>query len=106
MFIQLIDAAAQDVEATLATLSEQLERQTDDRHTVRRAIVARDRDDDTRFVSIVFFDSYEAAMQNSELPETDELSKRMMALADDVTFHNFEVVEDRTVDAAPKEAMT
>lgn len=105
MFVQLIDWHAADAEA-VTQLRREWERATDTRHTVRRAIVAHDRDDETRFVSIVFFDSYESAMENSKLPETDELATRMRALVDDVTFHNLDVVEDRAFDSAPKEAMT
>jgi hypothetical protein len=45
---------------------------------------------------LVFFDSYEAAMKNSALPETDALSKKFMGLADGApSFHNLDVVDDR-----------
>ena len=43
-----------------------------------------------------WFDSYEAAMENSALPETDSLSKKMMTFADGPpTFYNLDVVDDK-----------
>ena len=53
-----------------------------DRSKVRRATVCKDRDQDNHYVSIVEFDSYEDAMANSTLPETDALSKGLASLAD------------------------
>ncbi len=45
---------------------------------------------------MVFFDSYEAAMENSELPETQEYAKKEQDLVDgDITYVNLDVVEDR-----------
>ena len=46
---------------------------------------------------IVFFDSYESAMENSSLPETDEFSRKMAELLDGPpTFYNLEVVDDKS----------
>jgi hypothetical protein len=46
----------------------------------------------------VFFDSYESAMENSNLPVTQEFAQRMMALSDGPpSFFNLDVVEDRTL---------
>lgn len=54
-----------------------------------------DRDSDNGYVNIVFFDSYEEAMENSQHPVTQEFSGRLMALGDgDPTFMNLGVVED------------
>jgi len=38
--------------------------------TVRRELLARDHSDPGRYFAIAFFDSYESAMENSDLPET------------------------------------
>ena len=63
----------------------------------RRRVLCRDRDDADRYVNIVFFDSHDEAMQNSELPVTQEFSQKLMSLADGApTFYNLDVVEDRT----------
>ncbi len=61
----------------------------------RRRVMCADRDDPGRYLNIVFFDSFEAAMENSELPVTQEYSQRLMALADGPpSFSNLDVVED------------
>jgi hypothetical protein len=66
--------------------------------TVRRVITCQDRDDPGRYVDIVFFDSYEDAMTNSNLPVTREFAQKMAALADgEPTFDNLDVLEDRTM---------
>ncbi|UPK73875.1 hypothetical protein MU582_15725 [Nocardioidaceae bacterium SCSIO 66511] len=96
MFVQLIDSHMSDVDTALSELHKEYERAADGKHTVRRAITARDRDDSTHLVSLVFFDSYESAMQNSELPETQEMSAKMNALVDDVEFQNLDVIDDRS----------
>jgi hypothetical protein len=63
----------------------------------RRRVLCQDRDDPGRYVNVVFFDSYEEAMENSNLPVTQEFSQKLMALADGPpTFYNLDVVEDRS----------
>ncbi|MGV3759308.1 MAG: hypothetical protein ACO1PW_07155 [Actinomycetota bacterium] len=63
--------------------------------TARRRVLCGDRDDPGRYLNIVFFDSHDEAMQNSELPVTQEFSQKMMALADGPpTFSNLDVIED------------
>jgi len=62
-----------------------------------RVVLCADRDDPGRYFSIVFFDSYEQAMENSNRPETDEMAQRMMALGDGPpTFYNLDVLDERT----------
>ncbi|MCB9373547.1 MAG: hypothetical protein H6518_12340 [Microthrixaceae bacterium] len=61
----------------------------------RRRVMCSDRDDPGRYLNIVFFDSYESAMENSENPVTQEYSQRLMELADGPpTFHNLDVIEE------------
>ena len=60
----------------------------------KRGVITVDRDQSNRYLVIAEFDSYEAAMENSNLPETEELADRMRELADGpATFHNLEVIE-------------
>lgn len=62
-----------------------------------RRVLCEDRDHPGQYVNIVFFDSYDEAMQNSELPVTQEFSQKMMALADGPpVFRNLDVMEDVT----------
>jgi hypothetical protein len=44
----------------------------------------------------VFFDSYESAMENSKLPETQAISEKMAAISESPVFHDLDVVEDRS----------
>ena len=61
----------------------------------RRRVLCQDRDNAGRFFNIVFFDSYEDAMENSNLAVTQEFSAKMMALADGApTFYNLDVLEE------------
>lgn len=63
----------------------------------RRRLLCKDRDNENRYFNIVFFDSYDEAMENSNLPVTQEFSQKMMALADGPpTFYNLDVAEDRS----------
>ncbi len=61
--------------------------------TARRGIVTSDRDHPNQYVSVVEFDSYESAMENSRRPETSEFASRMAALCDGPpTFYNLDVL--------------
>jgi hypothetical protein len=94
MFIQVIDFHTSQIDEGRKHIDE-WRAQTEGRRTASRGILARDRDDDTHFFNIVFFPSYEEAMRNSEMPETQALAKELMAIGDgEPTFHNLEVVFD------------
>lgn len=63
-----------------------------------RVLVGADRDDAGAYMTVVEFESYEAAMKNSADPATSEFADRMAELCDGPpTFHNLDVVrvEDR-----------
>jgi quinol monooxygenase YgiN len=94
-FIQIIEAKTKDVDGLLA-VDEEWQKATDGKRTARRAIVTRDRNDPDRVVVVVFFDDYESAMQNSELPETGEFAEKWTAAADGpLTFRDLDVIADR-----------
>jgi hypothetical protein len=57
-----------------------------------RILVGADRDNPNSYVTVVEFESYEAAMKNSEDPATSEFADRMAKLCDGPpTFHNLDV---------------
>jgi hypothetical protein len=65
--------------------------------TARRGVLCEDRDHPGRYFQVVFFDSYESAMKNSELAVTQEFAGKLSALADGpAAFHNLNVLEDQT----------
>ena len=58
--------------------------------------MAADRNQPGRYFAIVFFDSYESAMENSNLPETQAAAAKYMELSDgQPVFYDLDVIEDR-----------
>jgi hypothetical protein len=75
---------------------EEWEKATEGKRTARRGFLCQDRNDPDRYFNSVFFDSYEAAMNNSNLPETQEPAQKFGALTDESpTFYDLELVEER-----------
>jgi quinol monooxygenase YgiN len=65
--------------------------------TARWYVLAADRDQPGRYLQIVEFPDYEAAMANSEHPATGASAARMQKLCDgEPTFRNLDVVSART----------
>src|SRR5713101_1726718 len=63
----------------------------------RRRVLCEDRDNPGRYFNVVFFDSYDSAMENSNLPVTQQFSQKMMALGDgQPVFYNLDVIDDRS----------
>ena len=95
-FIQTIELRTKNYDE-LKALGDEFFTSTEGKRTVRRSIVTRDRKDPDRYVLVVFFDSYESAMENSNLPETGEIAAKMAGLADGpMTFHDLDVIEDQS----------
>jgi quinol monooxygenase YgiN len=94
-FVQVIEFAARDIDA-LRKAGEEWEQATEGKRTARRRLIGRDRTDPDRYFMIVFFDSYESAMANSELPETQASSQVFADLADGPpVFRDLDIIEDR-----------
>ena len=94
-FIQIIECRTSKLDE-LTALEDEWERATEGKRTLRRSIIARDRNDPERHLVLAFFDSYESAMKNSELPETQAISEKMAAVSESPAFHDLDVVEDRS----------
>jgi hypothetical protein len=93
-FIQIIDFHTSRLEDGKKHVDEYLDK-TKGRRTVRRTMLCQDRDDPTHYFNIAFFDSYESAMENSNMPETGELAMKLGALADGPqAFVNLEVLDE------------
>lgn len=77
-----------------AALAQWLE-DTRDVRRARKRLLLQDRGTADRYVEVVFFDSYEDAMHNSNLPATGALSRSFEELSEDgCRFENFDVVTD------------
>ena len=92
-FIQVIEFTTTNADE-LKKLADEYRDSTPGRRTVVRASMCRDRDQADRYVNIVEFESYEDAMANSTLPETQEFAGRMAELCDGPPrFLNLDVID-------------
>ena len=71
-FIQIMEFTTSDIEAVLALTKEW--RNAEGRRRRGHEFVTSKRSNPDRYRIIVYFDSYESAMENSELPETQEFA--------------------------------
>ena len=95
-FVQIIEFRTADLDA-MQQVADRWEQATAGKRTARRRILCRDRKDACRYFNLVFFDSYESAAENSNLPETQRFSAEMMSFADGPpTFYDLDVIEDRS----------
>ena len=94
-FVQIIEFRTTKI-AEMRTVGDEWEKATEGKRKAGRRVLCQDRDNPERYFNVVFFDSYEDAMENSALPETDSFSTKMMSFADGApSFYNLDVVEDR-----------
>lgn len=91
-FVQIIEFRTSRPDEVVA-LGEKWMEETQGRNTLVRELVGADRDEPGRYMLIVEFDSYEAAMQNSALPETQKVATTMAELCDGPpSFRNLDVI--------------
>jgi quinol monooxygenase YgiN len=94
-FVQFIEFRAADVEE-VRRIDDEWRRATKGKRTARRELLARDRSDPDRYFAIVFFDSYESAMENSSLPETQAAAEQYQkATTGQPVFYDLDILEDR-----------
>jgi steroid delta-isomerase-like uncharacterized protein len=99
-FVQIIDCKTDRVDDVNRLLDRWVE-QTQGRRTATHSIVGKDRRDTHHVVEIVEFPSYEEAMRNSNLPETNRIFEEMVALcAAPPTFTDLDVVRDEQLNKA------
>jgi hypothetical protein len=94
-FIQVITFQSSNVD-DMIKLGDSFVEEIGADNKARRAVFAADRDHPGTYVQIIFFDSYEEAMENSNHPATQKIAAGMAKLADgEPTFYNLDVIEDR-----------
>jgi hypothetical protein len=72
-------------------------KKTEGKRTSGRSTLLRDRANPSKYYNVVEFASYEDAMRNNGLPETQALSSRMMAIASGPPrFIDCDVVRERS----------
>ncbi|MFE7708489.1 ester cyclase [Streptomyces sp. NPDC057486] len=93
-FVQVIDCKTERFDDMDRLMDEWVER-TKGTRTATHSLIGKDRSDGSHFVEIVEFPSYEDAMANSKLPETDRIFQEMVALCNGMpTFTDLDVVRD------------
>ncbi|MFC8504808.1 ester cyclase [Streptomyces sp. NPDC057411] len=96
-FVQIIDCKTSRIDE-LNRLMDRWVEQTKGKRTATHSIVGTDRSDASHVVEIVEFPSYDVAMRNSQLPETDRIFREMVALCDEMpTFTDLDVVRDEAL---------
>lgn len=95
-FVQVIEYKTSHPERIDGILDRWLS-ETEGKRTATHALVMSDRDHPGTYMEFVEFPSFEDAMRNSALPETDKIAREMMDLCDEPpVFHNLDVMrEDR-----------
>jgi quinol monooxygenase YgiN len=96
-FLQIIEMRTKKFDE-LQGMDREWEASTEGKRTARRVIVARDHNDPERVVVMAFFDSYESAQENSQLPETSAMAEKQAALLEGPpSFIDLDIIEDREV---------
>jgi len=93
-FVQLIEFQTNRIDEFNALLDEWIKASAGWR-TNTRALQTKDRDKPDTYVQIIEFPSYEAAMENSNRPETGEFAQKLAALCSGPpTFRNLDVARE------------
>ncbi|WP_432174863.1 ester cyclase [Streptomyces sp. Tue6028] len=93
-FVQLIDCKTSRFDEMNRLMDTWVE-QTRGKRTATHSVIGQDRSDASHFIEIVEFPSYEEAVRNSNLPETDRIFQEMVALCDETpTFTDLDVIRD------------
>lgn len=96
-FVQLIEFHTSKQQELDKLLDEWAE-STNGKRTATRATLTVDHEQPGSYYEFVEFPSYEEAMANSSLPETQAIAEKMRAICDDEpTFHNLDVVREQAI---------
>lgn len=99
-FVQVIDLKTGRLDELNQLMDSWLEA-TKGKRTATHEIIGKDRKNADHVVEIVEFPSYEEAMKNSSLPETDRIFREIVALCDEApTFTDLDVVRDEQLNKA------
>jgi hypothetical protein len=93
-FIQFVEFHTDDI-SKVRELAKEWEAATVDTRTALSTTIVQYRDALDWYMAIVTFPSYEAAMENSELPATQHFSQRMLELCkESPLFCDLDVIEE------------
>jgi uncharacterized protein (DUF1330 family) len=93
-FVQIIEFETSKIDE-LRKLDEEWMAATAGKRSATRSLLCSDREKKNRYFVIVEFPSYQAAMENSELPETQHFASEQAKLADgEAKFLNLDLVQE------------
>ena len=96
-FIQILEFKTTNLDAML-DLDAKWTKATEGKRTATSIVRTLDRDKPETYLWIIEFPSYEAALRNNDLPETQEISQEMRKLSDgEATFRNLDVMGEEAL---------
>lgn len=94
-FVQTIEFQTSRIDEILA-LDTKWREATAGKRTATAMNITKDRDRPNTYVWMIEFPSYEDAMRNNDLPETQQIAEQMMKLSEgSAAFRNLDVMEQR-----------
>jgi hypothetical protein len=94
-FVQTIEFQTSRIDEILA-LDKKWRDATEGKRTATAMNITQDRDHPNTYVWMIEFPSYEDAMRNNDLSETQQIAEQMMKLSDgEPLFRNLDVVDQR-----------
>lgn len=93
-FVQIVEFKTHDIGPMRAT-ADSWDKATEGKRTATRRMLARDHNDPDKYYALIFFDSYESAMKNSSLPETQAAARAYAQQADTPPqFRDLDVIDE------------
>jgi hypothetical protein len=94
-FVQMLEFETSRIDDVMA-LDTKWRETTVGKRTASAMNITKDRDRPNVYVWMIEFPSYEDAMRNSDLPETQQIAEQMMKLSDGpIVFRNLDVMDQR-----------
>jgi quinol monooxygenase YgiN len=93
-FVQIIEFDTDKIDEMLK-LDAEYTKATEGRNTAGHSLVCADKDNPGHYYVIVEFASSDAADKNNALPETQEMSEKMMKVSKNTKFHNLDVLDEQ-----------
>lgn len=93
-FTQIIEFDCNRID-DIISLDERWEEETRGRRAQVSTQFCRSRDDDSHYVAIVQFESYEEAQRNNELPETTAFAEQLQKISEGpIRYVNLDVIQE------------
>lgn len=96
-FVQVIEYQTSDLDG-VRRVNDEWKTATEGKRTAKRIVLGKYRDQADRICEMVFFDSRDDAMRNSDLPETQEYARKLGDLVEgEPQFFDIDIVDDQSL---------